>query len=354
MTLPTETRQWLLANKATDLPVLSGPNSTFTFETKPLQSLEADQVLLKTLFLSNDPAQRGWISADIDPARLYVPPVPINTPMRAWAIATVVASNSKVFKEGDRVTASTNWSEYAICDGKDVQLLQSIPGISDTHFLGALGMTGLTAYYGLVIVARTTAEDTVIVSGAAGATGSMVVQIAKHIVGCKRIIGIAGGPEKCRWVESLGADVCVDYRTEKFKEELIEATKDNASVYFDNVGGEILDLCLTRLKRHGRVAACGAISNYNTSSPTGLKNFYEVISMRLEILGFIIFDFQAMDGGQKAKEALEILRHAVIKGTVKIGDENETVVESSWDKVPDVWLRLFDGRNQGKLITKLV
>ena len=215
-------------------------------------------------------------------------------------------------------------------------------------------MTGLTAYYSLVIVARTTAEDTVIVSGAASATGSMVVQIAKHVVGCKRVIGIAGGPEKCRWVESLGADVCVDYKAERFRDELIEATKDNASVYFDNVGGEILDLCLTRLRRYGRVAACGAISNYNTSSPIGLKNYYDVIMMRLEILGFLIFDFQAMDEGQKVKEALKILRHAVSNGAVKIGDENETVVESSWEKVPDVWMRLFDGRSQGKLITKLV
>lgn len=354
MTLPTETRQWLLVNKPTDLPVLSGPNSTFSFETKPLPSLEADQVLLKTLFLSNDPVQRAWVSANIDHARLDVPPVLVDTPMRAWAIATVVASTSKAFTEGDKVTTSTNWSEYAICDGKNVQPIKSIPGISDTHFLGALGLTGLTAYYGLVIVARTTAEDTVIVSGAAGATGSMVVQIAKHIVGCKRVIGIAGGPEKCRWVESLGADICVDYKTERFREDFIKATKDNASVCFDNVGGEILDLCLTRLGRHGRVAVCGAVSNYNTSNPTGLKNYYEIIFMRLEILGFMIFDFQAMDGGQKVKEALETLRHAVSKGTVKIGDENETVVESSWDEVPNVWMRLFDGRNQGKLITKLV
>ena len=355
MTLPTQTRQWLLANKPTDLPVLSGPNPTFKLETAPLPSLEADQVLLQALYLSNDPAQRGWISATVDPARLYVPPVPVNTPMHAYGIASVLWSTSSAFKAGDKVRASTGWSEYAIVDAKDVRPIQSIPGLSDTHFLGALGPTGMTAYYGLLIVAECVAEDTVIVSGAAGATGSMVVQIAKHIVGCKRVIGIAGGPEKCRWVESLGADVCVDYKTspEKFKEALVAATPDDASVYFDNVGGEVLDLCLTRMRRHGRIAACGAVSSYNTSSPTGLRNYFEVISMRLEIRGFILFDFFAMEDGKKFKEAVEILREAISKGTIKVGEENETVVESSWEKVPDVWMRLFEGGNQGKLITKL-
>lgn len=355
MTLPTKTLQWILANKPTDLPVLSGSNPTFKLETKPLPALEADQVLVRTLCMSNDPAQRGWISANVNPDRLYVPPVPINTPMRARSIASVLSSTSSSFKEGDKVTANTGWSEYAICDAKDVQPIQSVPGLSDTHFLGALGLTGLTAYYGLIHIAQCTPEDTVIVSGAAGATGSMVVQIAKHIVGCKRVVGIAGGPEKCRWVESLGVDVCIDYKTSsgEFKDALVKATPDYASIYFDNVGGTILDLCLTRMKRHGRIAACGAVSNYNTSSPTGLKNYFEVISMRLEIRGFIIFDFLAMEGGKKVKEALGVLRDAISNGKIKVGDENETVVESSWEKVPNVWMRLFEGGNQGKLITKV-
>ena len=356
MGAPTEARQWLLVNKPTDLPVLSGTNPTFELTSKPLPSLEADQVLLQTLYLSNDPAQRGWISADANPERLYVPPVPVNTPMRARAIASVLESKSSSFKPGDRVATNTGWSEYVVSDAKDLQPIQSIPGLSDTHFLGALGPTGFTAYYGLVIIARCASEDTVIVSGAAGATGSMVVQIAKHIVGCKRVIGIAGGSDKCRWVESLGADVCVDYKTspEQFKKSLIAATPDNASVYFDNVGGEILDLCLTRMRRHGRVAACGAVSDYNKSSPTGIRNYFEVIIMRLEILGFIVYDFYAMEGGKKVKEALDIFREAILNGKIKVGEENETVVESSWDNVPAVWMKLFEGSNQGKLITKLV
>jgi NADPH-dependent curcumin reductase CurA len=355
MTLPTKTLQWLLANKPTDLPVLSGSNPTFKLETKPLPTLEADQVLVRTLYMSNDPAQRGWISAHVNPDRLYVPPVPLNTPMRARSIASVLSSTSTSFKEGDKVAANTGWSKYAVCDAKDVQPIQSIPGLSDTHFLGALGFTGLTAYYGLIDIAQCAPEDIVIISGAAGATGSMVVQIAKHIVGCKRVIGIAGGSAKCSWVESLGADVCVDYKDspKKFKDALITATPEYASVYFDNVGGEVLDLCLTRMKRHGRIAACGAVSNYNTSSPTALKNYSEVISMRLEIRGFIIFDFLAMEGGKKVKEALGVLREAISNGKVKVGDENETVVESSWEKVPNVWMRLFEGGNQGKLITKV-
>ncbi len=356
MTLPTKTLQWLLANKPTDLPDLSGSNSTFKLETKPLPTLEADQVLVRTLYMSNDPAQRGWISAHVKHDRLYVPPVPLNTPMRARSIASVLSSTSSSFKEGDKVVANTGWSEYAICDAKDVQPIQSVPGMSDTHFLGALGLTGLTAYYGLIHIAQCAPEDTVIVSGAAGATGSMVVQIAKHIVCCKRVVGIAGESEKCRWVESLDADVCIDCKTspEKFKKALLAATRDYASVYFDNVGGKILDLCLTRMKRHDRIAACGAVSNYNTSSPTALKNYFEVISMRLEIRGFIIFDFLAMEGGKKVKEALGVLREAISNGKVKVGDENETIVETSWEKVPNVWMRLFEGGNQGKLITKVV
>lgn len=353
MGLPTEARQWLLINKPTDLPVLDGPDATFKFETNPLPELSEDQLLLQPHYISNDPAQRGWISAGINPDRLYVPPVPLNTPMRARAIATVLASKSSSFKEGDKVAATTGWTEYAVCNAKEAQPVKSVPDLSDTHFLGALGPTGLTAYYGLVIVAGCTAEDTVIVSGAAGATGSMVVQIAKHIVGCKRVIGIAGGPGKCRWVESLGADVCVDYKTDKFNEALANATPDNASIYFDNVGGEILDLCLTRMRRYGRIAACGAVSNYNKSSPTGLKNYFEIISMRLEIKGFIIFDFVGQEGGKKAAEAVELLRNAIKDGKIKVGDENETVVDTKWEDVPKVWMRLFKGGNQGKLITKV-
>ena len=172
-----------------------------------------------------------------------------------------------------------------------------------------------------------------IISGAAGATGSMVIQIAKHIVGCKRVNGIAGGESECHWIESLGADVCVDHKTspERFKEALITATAENASLYFDNFGGEILDLCLTRLRRNGRV--CGAVSSYNSSAPTTLKNYFDVIIMRLQFKDFVFMDFLAMDGGKKAKEAVETLVKVVHGGKIKIGEENETLVDAEWEDV---------------------
>ena len=193
--------------------------------------------------------------------------------------------------------------------------------------------------------------DTVVVSGAAGATGSMVVQIAKHLLGCKKVIGIAGSDDKCKWVESLGADVCLNYKKSSFKEDLIKATDGYVEVYFDNVGGEILDLMLTRMKKGGRVAACGAITDYNKSESSGLKNWFEVISNRIEIKGFIIYDFFASG---KAADAVKELVTAAKDGKIKIGEENETVVDTKFDDVPKTWMSVFEGANTGKLVTKLV
>ena len=350
MSLPTETRQWILANKPTDLPELSGPNATFKLETNPLPTLKDDQVLLKPLSLSNDPAQRGWITKGVNPERLYVPPVPQGGVMRAGSVAEVLESKSSKFKKGDIAQSTTGWAEYTVLDAKDCQRLEQIPGLSNTHYLGAFGMTGMTAYYGTKIIARVGPEDTVVVSGAAGATGSMVVQIAKKILGCKRVIGIAGNNEKCKWVESLGADICLNYKAADFKKQLIAATEGYVEVYFDNVGGSILDLMLTRMKRHGRIAACGAVAEYNSSNPYGLKHWFEVISNRIEIKGFIIFDFLATG---KGPEAVGELVKAWKEGKIQVGEANETVVETKFEDVPKTWMMLFEGANTGKLITKL-
>lgn len=194
--------------------------------------------------------------------------------MSAFGIAEVIDSKSDKFPKGSKLLASVNWSEYAVLDAAACNLLEQLGDLSLTHFLGALGFTGVTAYHGLQVV-RTGAEDTVVVSGAAGATGSMVVQIAKKMLGCKKVIGIAGTDDKCRWVESLGADVCINYKSPTFKKDLKAATEGYVEVYFDNVGGEILDLMLGRMKQFGRIAACGAISNYNNITDAyGIKNWY--------------------------------------------------------------------------------
>ena len=218
-------------------------------------------------------------------------------------------------------------------------------------YLGALGLTGLTAYYGTKIIARAGKEDTVVVSGAAGATGSMVVQIAKKMLGCKKVVGIAGSDDKCKWVESLGADLCLNYKKSSFKQDLIKATHGYVEVYFDNVGGDILDLMLTRMKKGGRVAACGAITDYNRSEKSGLKNWFEVISNRIEIKGFIVLDFLA-EG--KGPEAVKEMVTAAKEGKIKVGEENETVVDTSFEAIPKTWMSLFEGANTGKLVTKLI
>ncbi|KAK4949587.1 quinone oxidoreductase [Elasticomyces elasticus] len=345
------TQQWHLASKPTDLPELSGPNQTFKLVTTDLPALETDQVLVKALYLSNDPAQRGWISPDADPERLYVPPVKVGTVMHARGLAEVVDSQSERFKKGDTVLGSVGWSEYAVLNAKDVQPAPDLPGgLSKTHYLGALGLTGITAYYGIKVVAETQASDTVVVSGAAGATGMMVVQIAKKMLGCKRVIGIAGTDAKCKWVESLGADICLNYKSSAFKDDLVRATEGFVDVYFDNVGGEILDLMFTRMARHSRIAACGAISAYNANSDrrAGLKNWFEVISMRIQVRGFIVLDYLS-----KMSEVLKEFRAALQEGKLKIDEQSEHVVEASFKEIPKTWLMLFDGSNTGKLVTSL-
>jgi len=348
MTLPTTTRQWVLTNKPTDLVSLSGPSPTFTQSTASIPSLKPNQVFLKTLYFSNDPAQRGWISKYVKADRMYVPPVSEGEVMRARAISEVLESTAEGFKKGMLVSANAGWKEYMVTDAKECSPVADNLGVKPTQFLGALGFTGLTALYGIRDIVRAGPGDTVVVSGAAGATGSMVVQIAKNMLGCKRVIGIAGSDDKCRWVESLGADICVNYKKPEFKKELIKATEGYVEVYFDNVGGEILDLMLTRMARHGRVAACGAVSNYNTSQPTGLRNWGEIIVMRIEIRGFIIFDF-----APKFAEATRELIAAYKEGKIRIGDESETIVETSFEDIPRTWMKLFEGSNTGKLVTKL-
>ncbi|OJD34548.1 nad-binding protein [Diplodia corticola] len=351
MSLPTQTRQWVLNRTIVGEPVLDGPNATFSIKTVDLPPVKDGQVLLRTKFLSNDPAQRGWISPHKSPDRLYVPPVQAGDTMRAGAIAEVVDSKSSSLAKGALVqTYAAGWSEYVVQDAAGLQPLQDIPGVSPTHYLGALGLTGLTAYYGTKIIAEAKPDDVLVVSGAAGATGSMVVQIAKKLIGCKTVIGIAGSESKCEWVKSLGADLCLNYKAPTFKQDLIDATPNYANVYFDNVGGKILDLVLSRMAREGRVALCGAISGYNSTSGPQLNNWFEVISMRLQLRGFIVFDWVQQG---KAKGTITEIANAAKEGRIKISDEGETVVATRFDEIPKTWMKLFDGSNTGKLVSKL-
>lgn len=346
-----KTQQWIFNAHPDGLPTYSGSDPTFRKTEIELPALEADQVLVKIKYLSNDPAQRQYLDRCLDESRLYMPPVHIGDVMPSFAIAEVIESQSDKAKKGNMVFVFASWTRYSVLDAKDVQICSPLPGDAPlTHYLGALGLIGKAAYVGLLEV-QATKDDIVVVSGAAGATGSMVVQIAKKILGCKKVIGIAGGKQKCDWVKKLGADDCVDYKAADFEQRLAEATPEYVNVYFDNVGGNVLDSMLPRMALNGRVAVSGAISSYNaTQSERGvrLKNWFEVISMRLSFRGFLVLDHP-----ERMEEAQKILYKALDEGKLDI-TEGEHVVEAKFEDVPGTWLKLFEGGNTGKLITKLI
>ncbi|RYP43400.1 hypothetical protein DL770_011705 [Monosporascus sp. CRB-9-2] len=346
------TKQWILASKPTAAPVLSGPNATFKLQTVTLAPLKEGQLLCKVRYFSNDTGLRNFIQSTVASERFYVPTVPIGAPMRSGVIAEVIESATPAFKPGDLVMDFHlgTWSELVVLEAATSQPLSSLPnGLPLTHYLGAFGASGLAAYTGLKFAGGAKADDTVVISAAAGATGSMAVQIALRLMGAKRVVGIAGSDEKCAYVrEVLGAHACLNYKSPTFVEDLKAATPDEVDVYFDNVGGQVLDAMLTRMKRHGTVAVCGAVSTYNSDQPMALSNWFEIISMRITIRGFIMLDYM-----NEAPAIVAELIGAAAAGKIKLQD-NETVVEVGIEQQPETWMRLFSGENQGKLITKLI
>lgn len=332
--------------------MLEGPDATFKLQTVTLPPLNEGQILCKVRYLSNDTGLRNFIQSTVAPERFYVPTVPLGNPMRSGIIAEVVESASPAYKAGDLVMDFHlgTWSELVILEAANSQPLAPLPnGLPLTHYLGAFGASGLAAYTGLYYAGKAKPEDTIVISAAAGATGSMAVQIAVKLLGAKRVIGIAGSDEKCAWVrDQLGAHECLNYKSPNFLEELKAATPDEVDVYFDNVGGDILDAMLTRIKKFGHIAVCGAVSSYNSDEPMALKNWFELISMRINITGFIMLDY--MD---KVPAILGELITATADGRIKLHDA-ETLVEASIEQQPEIWMRLFSGGNQGKLVTKLI
>jgi NADPH-dependent curcumin reductase CurA len=240
-----------------------------TFESKQhsvpsASSLKDGEVLFQTLYLSLDPAMRGWLNN----TRSYIPPVKIGAVMRGSGIGLIVASKSKKFPVGTYASGMCGWAEYAVLQEKDVEFLDLPNGAMPTDALGCLGMTGLTAYFGILEVGQVKAGDFVVVSGAAGATGTVVGQIAK-LKGAK-VLGLAGEDSKVAWLkEELGFDEALNYKDPQFKDKFRAATKGLIDVYFDNVGGEILDMALARAKPFARFVMCGAISEYNNKKPQG-------------------------------------------------------------------------------------
>ncbi|HWE47017.1 MAG TPA: NADP-dependent oxidoreductase [Caulobacteraceae bacterium] len=309
----------------------------FSFESIPVESPGEGEVLVKVLAISLDPAMRGWMNE----GKSYVPPVEIGAVMRAGGAGKVIESNDPAFRPGDYVTGMTGVQEYARLPGKGLHKID-LSFAPLTTYLGVLGMPGMTAYFGLLEVGALKDGETVVVSGASGAVGAVVGQIAK-IKGCK-VVGIAGGPKKCGYtVSELGFDVCIDYKSEDVKKALREHCPKGIDVYFDNVGGEILDAALANLAFKGRVPICGAISVYNaTTPPKGPANYLSLLVNRARMEGFIVFDFAARYG-----EAARAMGGWIAEGRLK---HKEDVVEGGVDAFVTTLNKLFTGENFGKLV----
>jgi NADPH-dependent curcumin reductase len=298
------------------------------------------EVLVKVRYLSLDPAMRGWMND----ARSYLPPVGIGEVMRAGGCGEVIASQHPNFEPGDHVSGVTGAQEYAVLAGDGVIKVDPDLAPLPVH-IGTLGMPGMTAYFGLLDIGKPKEGDTVVVSGAAGAVGSVVGQIAK-IKGC-RAVGIAGGEEKCRHVvDELGFDACIDYKSENVAKALRQHCPNGINVYFDNVGGEILDAALAGLARHARVVICGAISQYNaTEGMRGPANYMSLLVNRASMTGFLVFDFAA-----RYAEAAGEMGKWMAEGKLKAFED---VATGGVANFPETLLRLFRGENTGKLVLEL-
>jgi NADPH-dependent curcumin reductase len=345
-----------LAEDLTELKMAANTNRQFKLAARPsglvtpevLQLSESaipavgeNQALARVKYLSIDPTMRVWM-ADMPQ---YMPPVQLGEVMRAFGLAEIIESRHPDYKKGDKVMGLTGLQEYVLIAGKETrgfQKLPSIPFLSDTNFLGTLGINGLTAYFGMLEIGKPQAGETLVVSAAAGATGSIAGQIGK-IQGC-RVVGIAGTDEKCEWIKGdLGFDAAINYKHPDWKEQLTAATPNGIDIDFENVGGEIMQAILDRMNLHGRVVLCGLISGYTKHDPA-LASFGQVLVKRLRVEGFIIMDYAAryMEAGQKL---------GMWKMTGKIKDK-QTVLKGL-EKAPEAINMLFEGANIGKLMIEV-
>ncbi len=320
-------------------PVGTPKDTDWEFTSSDIPTAGDGEVVVKVDYVSLDPAMRGWMND----AKSYIPPVGIGEVMRAGTVGEVIESNNPAFKVGDHVTGYHGVQQYGKSDGKD--LVKVDPNLAPLQsYIGGLGMPGLTAYFGLTDVGAVKEGDTVLVSGAAGAVGSMVGQIAK-IKGA-RAVGLAGGADKCKYVvEELGFDACIDYKSPNFLSDLKEPLKSGVDVYFDNVGGDILDIALARLNRHARVVICGAISQYNNTTPVqGPANYLNLLVQHARMEGFVVFDYVKQYG-----EGTMQLAKWYSEGKLQLKEHIDEGVEN----FPSTFLKLFTGENFGKLVLKV-
>ena len=329
-------KQILLAERPNGFPVAS----TWKFQEVEVPELKEGEILIKQEFISLDPAMRGWMND----SKSYIPPVAIGDVMRSGTVGEVIKVNQHpIFKVGDFLTGWGGVQQYTVTDGKGYHKVD--PQLAPLPlYLGTLGMPGMTAYFGILKVGELKEGDIVLVSGAAGAVGSLVGQIAK-IKGC-RVIGIAGGPKKCAYiVNELGFDAAIDYKNENIYSGLKKHCPDGIDVFFDNVGGDILNAALTKLRMHARIVICGAISQYNaTQKIEGPSNYLSLLVNRATMRGMVVFDF-----ANQYMEASQQLALWLKEGKLK---SKEAIYEGI-ENFHSTFLRLFSGEKLGKLVLKI-
>mgnify|MGYP001202708880 CR=1 FL=1 len=329
-------RQWRLAARPSGLI----QESDFEWREEPIPTPGDNEILVRNIYLSLDPTNRGWLRE----TKSYVPPVAIGEVMRGGTIGVVEQSHHPDFQAGDIVLGFLGWQDYAITNGAALTKLPVDPALPLTAYLGLFGIIGPTAYFGLLDIGQPKAGETLVVSAAAGAVGSLVGQIGK-IKGC-RVVGIAGSDEKCRWItEELGFDAAINYKTEPVLERLKTHCPNGIDVYFENVGGKILDAVLSLINIKGRIALCGLIAQYNATEPVpGPYNFRTILTQRVRIEGFIVLDYR-----ERFMEAYEALGRWLVEGKIQYRVD----VIDGLENAPRGINKLFDGTNKGKLIVKV-
>jgi NADPH-dependent curcumin reductase CurA len=337
----TETinRQWLLKRRPEGM--ISEEDFEYRESPVPEPDLSAGEILVRNLYIGFDPAMRGWVTD----ARSYIEPVALGEPMRAVTVAEVVASGNETYPVGSLVQGMYGWQDYAVGSPGDMVAPMPLPeGTPPTVPLSVMGMTSVTAYFGLLDVGQPKSGETVVVSGAAGATGSVVAQIAR-IKDC-RVIGIAGGEEKCNWLKDhCGVDAVIDYRSEDVEARLGELCPDGIDVFFDNVGGDILEAGIEHIADFGRIVLCGQISGYNNTEPApGPHNLMYLVARRVRMQGFIVMDYL-----DRLDEAMSDLMTWLGDGKLAWRED----IQEGFENIPATLLRLYDGRNKGKQLLKL-
>lgn len=330
-------RQWVLANR----PKGMVKESDFAYRETAIPVPAEGEFLVRNLYIAFDPAMRGWMMDRPS----YIPPVQLGEAMRAVCVGQVVESRHPDFAAGDFVRGTFGWQDYMATDGSGmVPAVKVPPGQPLTMSLSVLGITGLTAYFGLLDIGRPQAGETVVVSGAAGATGSVVGQIAR-IKGC-RAVGIAGGSEKCQWLAAeAGFDAVIDYKAEDVPGRLKEVCPAGIDIFFDNVGGEVLDAALGLIALKARVVLCGGISRYNEeAAPPGPRNYLSLLGQRARMEGFIVLDYAS-----RFAEAMQELTSWVAGGRITYKED----IQEGFENAPKTFLRLFGGKNFGKQLLKI-